>query len=175
MRVVHRSSVFFWQEFWVRHASSLTPAVTVTPSSWPLNRIQFSGKGTSPFLWLHLGIPGTTHAFFLQLTPSSSSTGIDKSQLIIKREKDCWTVWNEAVSPSGVSPERSCVTSVPLPGTSQEAAARKEEWICFYSRKPGHIISICLPFKRKQQNLPTNITEAPRLFSEDAALLLCKN
>lgn len=48
----------------------------------------------------------------------------------------------KVVFPALASPERSSVTSMPLSGTGQEDAAHKEERVCFYCRKPGHIISV---------------------------------
>lgn len=59
------------------------PCCDVTPSSQPLCRRQLSGEGTSPFPRLRLGIPGTSHAFFHQLRPGGSSTGIDKRRQIM--------------------------------------------------------------------------------------------
>lgn len=48
----------------------------------------------------------------------------------------------KVVFPALASPEQSSVTSMPLSGRGQEDAAHKEERVCFYCRKPGHIISV---------------------------------
>lgn len=61
---------------------------------------------------------------------------------------------HKVVFPTGAPLAWSHIAPAPLSNAGQEAAARKEDRVCLYCQKPGHIIANCLVLKRKEQNLP---------------------
>lgn len=66
---------------------------------------------------------------------------------------DEYVLTHKVVFPTGAPLAWSHIAPAPLSNAGQEAA-RKEDRVCLYWQKPGHIIANCLALKRKEQNLP---------------------
>lgn len=76
------------------------------------------------------------------------------------------------VFPASEPSERSRVAPLTLTSASQGAVACKEERVCFYSRKEGHIIGNRPALKRKEQNLSSTTTGSARL--KDVGAIIAK-